>query len=50
MEVEVDFAEGDGGVRVTTTFDAESGNLPELQRQGWQAILDNFGRHVQAKG
>jgi hypothetical protein len=24
-------------------------NTPELQRTGWQAILDNFGRHVEAK-
>ena len=32
------------------TFDAETENPPELQRMGWQAILDNFGRHVEAKG
>jgi hypothetical protein len=32
------------------TFDAEDENPPDLQRQGWQAILDNFGRHVAAKG
>jgi hypothetical protein len=31
-------------------FDAETENTPELQRTGWQAILDNFGRHVEAKG
>ena len=28
---------------------AESENEPEVQRQGWQAILDKFGRHVEAK-
>lgn len=49
-EVSVEFVEGAGGVRVTVTFDAETENPPELQRQGWQAILDNFGRHVEAKG
>jgi hypothetical protein len=38
-----------GEVLVKETFDAETENTPELQRQGWQAILDNFGRHVEAK-
>ena len=47
-EVEVEFVEGPGGVTVRETFDAETENAPELQRQGWQAILDNFGRHVEA--
>jgi uncharacterized protein YndB with AHSA1/START domain len=49
-EVTVEFVEGPGGVLVRETFDAESENPPELQRQGWQAILDNFGRYVEAKG
>jgi uncharacterized protein YndB with AHSA1/START domain len=49
-EVKVEFVERTGGVLVKETFDAETENTPELQRQGWQAILDNFGRHVEAKG
>ena len=49
-EVEIEFAAGVGGVLVRETFDAESQNPPELQRQGWQAILDNFARHVEEKG
>jgi uncharacterized protein YndB with AHSA1/START domain len=49
-EVEVEFLERAGGVLVKETFDAETENPPELQRTGWQAILDNFGRHVEAKG
>lgn len=48
-EVAVRFEEADGGVRVRTVFDAESENPAELQREGWQAILDNFGRYVEAK-
>ena len=48
-EVTVEFAERPGGVQVTETFDPETENTPELQRQGWQAILDNFKRHVEAK-
>ena len=47
-EVQVEFVESPGGVLVKETFDAETENTPELQRQGWQAILDNFGRYVEA--
>lgn len=49
-EVRVEFVERPEGVLVRETFDAESENPPELQREGWQAILNNFGRHVEAKG
>jgi uncharacterized protein YndB with AHSA1/START domain len=49
-EVKVEFTERAGGVLVRETFDAETQNDPELQRGGWQAILDNFARHVEAKG
>jgi uncharacterized protein YndB with AHSA1/START domain len=49
-EVEVEFIERPGDVLVRETFDAETENSPELQRSGWQAILDNFRRHVEAKG
>ncbi len=49
-EVKVEFDERSDGVLVKTTFEAETENTPEVQRAGWQAILDNFGRHVGAKG
>ncbi|HEX6910248.1 MAG TPA: SRPBCC family protein [Longimicrobium sp.] len=49
-EVTVEFSREDGGVRIRETFDAENEHPHEFQRQGWQAILDNFGRHVEAKG
>lgn len=48
-EVKVEFVERADGVVVKETFDTENENPPEVQRQGWQAILDNFGRHVEAK-
>jgi uncharacterized protein YndB with AHSA1/START domain len=48
-DVKTDFVEQGDGVAVTTTFDTESTNPPEMQREGWQAILDNFRRHVEAK-
>ena len=33
---------------VTVTFEAENENSFELQRGGWQAILDNFKKYVEA--
>ena len=34
---------------VRVTFDSEPSHSIEQQRDGWQAILDNFARHVQMK-
>lgn len=48
-EVQSEFIDQADGVLVKSTFDAESENSPEMQRAGWQAILDNFARHVEAK-
>ena len=48
-EVKVEFVERPDGILVKETFDAETENPPELQRTGWQAILDHFRRHVEAK-
>jgi uncharacterized protein YndB with AHSA1/START domain len=45
-EVNIEFVQQADGVFVRETFDAESENPAEMQRAGWQAILDNFGRHV----
>lgn len=47
--VKVQFSETGDGTLVRETFDAESENEPEMQRQGWQAILDGFARYVEAK-
>lgn len=49
-EVKVEFIEHGDGIHVKTVFDAENENSPELQRAGWQAISDNFGRYMEAKG
>ncbi len=45
----VTFEPGAKGVTVRVCFDAETQHSPEQQRQGWQSILDNFARYVQAK-
>ena len=42
------FAEQEGKTSVATTFDAETENDPEFQKQGWQAILNNFGKYVES--
>lgn len=38
----------DGQVKVTETFEAETENTEEKQREGWQAILDNFKKYVES--
>ena len=45
---QVTFTEEAGGVRVEVGFEAETTHSPEQQREGWQAILENFRRHVEA--
>jgi len=45
----VEFVPSSSGVMVRSTFDAESENPLEMQRQGWQAILNNFAKHVEAR-
>ncbi len=46
---EIEFEDGANGVTVRVSFDAESENPAEMQRQGWQAILNNFARHVEGR-
>ncbi len=42
------FAEQGEKTDVTIVFDAESENSLVMQQDGWQAILDNFKKHVEA--
>jgi uncharacterized protein YndB with AHSA1/START domain len=44
----VEFIQATKGVTVRVTFDAETTHSEEQQRYGWQAILDNFAKHVEA--
>jgi len=37
----------ENGTKITTVFDAENQNPVEMQREGWQAILENFKRYVE---
>jgi len=45
--VKVEFSEMPEGVKVVETFDPENENSLELQRSGWQAILNNFKKYVE---
>ena len=45
---QIEFVDSPKGVRVRVTFDGESTHSVEQQRDGWQAILNNFARHVEA--
>lgn len=45
----VEFLEAPDGVNVRVTFDAEETHSVEQQQEGWQAILDNFARHVEGQ-
>lgn len=47
--VQVSFTQTPQGVQVRESFDAEDENSAEMQRAGWQAILDNFRLHVESK-
>lgn len=45
--VKIEFTELPNGVKVVETFDPENENSEELQKSGWQSILDNFKKHVE---
>jgi uncharacterized protein YndB with AHSA1/START domain len=47
--VRVTFAPAADGVVVTVVFDAENENPLDMQRAGWQSILNNFKAYVEAK-
>jgi uncharacterized protein YndB with AHSA1/START domain len=46
-EIQVSFEQTDDKTRVTVTFDPENVNPVDLQRDGWQSILDNFRRYAE---
>lgn len=42
----VTFTRNESKTRVTVTFDAEESHPLDMQRAGWQAILDRFAAHM----
>jgi uncharacterized protein YndB with AHSA1/START domain len=43
----VEFKDLSGQTEVTISFDPETENSIELQKNGWQAILDNFKKYTE---
>lgn len=48
-KAKVSFTGNRRGTHLETTFEAESNNSVDLQRSGWQAILNNFKQYVEAQ-
>lgn len=46
-KVTVSFTDTENGVEVIESFDPENQNPEEMQKQGWQAILNNFKKYVE---
>lgn len=46
-KVRVEFVELPWGVRVAETFEPETENPEDMQKAGWQAILDNFKKYAE---
>ena len=45
----IHFQSSDGKTKLTETFEMEHTNSEELQRSGWQAILDNFKKYAEGR-
>lgn len=47
-KVAILFAPEGEGTKMTETFDAETSHPAEVQKNGWQAILDNFKKYTES--
>ena len=47
-KIKVTFIAQDNETFISETFDAETENPVEMQRGGWQAILNNFKKYVES--
>jgi uncharacterized protein YndB with AHSA1/START domain len=47
-QVKVNFKEKEGQTLVDVAFDPENQNPEEMQKGGWQAILDNFKKYTES--
>lgn len=46
--VSIDFKKLDDSVSIVESFEVEDTNTLEQQKQGWQAILENFKKYVES--
>jgi len=47
-KVSIEFVEQGDGYKVVEVFEAEAENSLEMQKNGWQAILDNFKKYAES--
>ena len=47
-KVKVTFSPQGNDTKIVETFEAETENSLEMQKSGWQAILDNFKKHAES--
>ncbi|XCF05872.1 SRPBCC family protein [Tamlana crocina] len=47
--VNIDFKDENGKTKVSVVFEAENMNPVDMQRDGWQAILNNFKAYAESK-
>lgn len=47
-KAEINFTDHNNETGMKIVFDAETENPVEMQREGWQAILDNFKKYTEA--
>lgn len=48
-KVYISFTGNGDTTTITETFDAETTNPIEMQKDGWQAILDNFKKYTESE-
>jgi uncharacterized protein YndB with AHSA1/START domain len=48
-KVKITFAPDGNTTKVIETFEAENSHTIDMQRTGWQAILDNFKKYTESK-
>lgn len=46
-EVVISFSDEGKGTKIVETFEAENTNSLEMQKDGWQAIIDNFKNYTE---
>jgi uncharacterized protein YndB with AHSA1/START domain len=46
--VSITFEPVNSGIKIVETFDADDENTAEMQRQGWQSILNRFATYVES--
>ncbi len=46
--VKIKFGPEGDGTKITESFDAETTNSADMQKRGWQSILDNFKKYTES--